>query len=121
MPRTALAGLRRAVAGHPCACRPGGPALGRTPTATGPRRVKLVALAGLSHQAVAKTLNERGIKTAAGKSWTPVQVTRVRGRLGLTAAQPPDLFLRHLIVERDRAVAEVPDFDHDRCGRDLFA
>jgi len=22
----------------------------------------------------------RGIKTAAGKSWTPVQVTRVRGR-----------------------------------------
>ena len=39
-------------------------------------------LAGLS---VAKALNERGIKTAAGKSWTPVQVTRVRGRLGLTA------------------------------------
>jgi hypothetical protein len=31
-------------------------------------------------------LNERGIKTAAGKSWTPVQVTRVRERLGLTAA-----------------------------------
>jgi hypothetical protein len=27
----------------------------------------------------------RGIKTAAGKSWTPVQVTRVRERLGLAA------------------------------------
>ena len=39
--------------------------------------------AGLSHRAVAKTLNERGIKTAAGKSWPPVQVTRVRERLGL--------------------------------------
>ena len=38
-------------------------------------------LAGLSHRAVAKTPNERGIKTAAGKAWTPVQVTRVRGRL----------------------------------------
>jgi hypothetical protein len=32
-------------------------------------------LAGLSHRAAAKALNERGIKTAAGKSWTPVQVT----------------------------------------------
>jgi hypothetical protein len=31
---------------------------------------------------VAKTLNERGIKTAAGKSWAAVQVTRVRERLG---------------------------------------
>jgi hypothetical protein len=31
---------------------------------------------------VAKTLNERGIKTAAGKSWSAVQVTRVRERLG---------------------------------------
>jgi hypothetical protein len=43
-------------------------------------------LAGLSHRAVAKTLNERGIQTAAGKSWTAVQVTRVRERRGLTAA-----------------------------------
>ena len=42
-------------------------------------------LAGLSHRAVAKTPNERGIKTAAGKTWTAVQVTRVRGRLGLAA------------------------------------
>jgi DNA invertase Pin-like site-specific DNA recombinase len=42
-------------------------------------------LVGLSHRAVAKTLNERGIKTAAGKTWTAVQVTRVRGRLGLAA------------------------------------
>ena len=42
-------------------------------------------LAGLSHRSAAKTLNERGIKTAAGKSWTAVQVTRVRERLGLTA------------------------------------
>jgi hypothetical protein len=42
-------------------------------------------LVGLSHRAVAKTLNERGIRTAAGKAWTPVQVTRVRWRLGLAA------------------------------------
>jgi hypothetical protein len=39
-------------------------------------------LAGLSHRAAAKTLNERGIKTTAGKAWTAVQVTRVRVRLG---------------------------------------
>jgi hypothetical protein len=45
----------------------------------------LPKLAGLSHRAAAKALNERGIKTAAGKAWTSVQVTRVRGRLGLTA------------------------------------
>jgi hypothetical protein len=38
-----------------------------------------------SHRAAAKTLNEQGIRTAAGKSWTAVQVTRVRGRLGLAA------------------------------------
>jgi len=38
-------------------------------------------LAGLSHRAVAKTLNEGGIKTAAGKSWTAMQVVRVHGRL----------------------------------------
>jgi DNA invertase Pin-like site-specific DNA recombinase len=40
-------------------------------------------LAGLSHRAVAKTLNERGVKTASGKAWTALQVTRVRARLGL--------------------------------------
>jgi hypothetical protein len=50
------------------------------------RGKRLVALTpAQAHRAVAKTLNERGIKTAAGKSWTPVQVTCVRGRLGLTA------------------------------------
>jgi DNA invertase Pin-like site-specific DNA recombinase len=38
-------------------------------------------LADLSHRAVARTLNERGIKTAAGKDWTAVQVTRTRERL----------------------------------------
>ena len=48
-------------------------------------REVFVELAGLSHRAAAKALNERGINTAAGKSWTPVQVTRVRERLGLTA------------------------------------
>jgi DNA invertase Pin-like site-specific DNA recombinase len=40
-------------------------------------------LAGLSHRAVAKELNARGIPTATGKAWTAVQVTRVRERLGL--------------------------------------
>jgi len=34
---------------------------------------------------VSVALNERGIKTAAGKSWTPCKLTRVRERLGLTA------------------------------------
>jgi hypothetical protein len=29
------------------------------------------------------TLNERGIKTATGKPWSPVTVTRMRQRLGL--------------------------------------
>jgi len=38
-------------------------------------------LASLSHRGVAKTLNERGIKTATGKAWTAVQVIRVRERL----------------------------------------
>jgi DNA invertase Pin-like site-specific DNA recombinase len=38
-------------------------------------------LQSLSHRAMARELNERGIKTAAGKTWTPVQVTRVRSRL----------------------------------------
>jgi DNA invertase Pin-like site-specific DNA recombinase len=40
-------------------------------------------LAGLSHRAVAKELNARGIPTATGKAWTAVQVTRVRVRLSL--------------------------------------
>ena len=39
-------------------------------------------LRGLGHRALARELNERGIRTAAGKTWTPVQVTRVRARLG---------------------------------------
>ena len=38
-------------------------------------------LAGLSHRAAAKALNERGIKTATGKAWTAMQVIRVRDRL----------------------------------------
>ena len=40
-------------------------------------------LAGLSHRAAAQALNERGIKTAEGKSWHAMQVARVRQRLGL--------------------------------------
>jgi DNA invertase Pin-like site-specific DNA recombinase len=40
-------------------------------------------LADLSHRGAAKALNERGLKTATGKAWGPVQVTRVRERLGL--------------------------------------
>ena len=31
----------------------------------------------------ARALNQRGSKTATGKAWTAVQVTRVRERLGL--------------------------------------
>ena len=46
-------------------------------------RPVFVGLAGLSHRAVAKALNDRGIRTAAGKAWTAVQVIRVRNRLGL--------------------------------------
>jgi hypothetical protein len=46
-------------------------------------REVFAGLAGLSHRGVAKTLNERGIRTATGKAWTAVQVTRVRERLGL--------------------------------------
>lgn len=38
-------------------------------------------LAGLSHRAMAKALNERGITTATGKAWSAMQVIRVRGRL----------------------------------------
>ena len=45
------------------------------------RPVLFTELAHLPHRAVARTLNERGIKTAAGKDWTPVQVTRVCERL----------------------------------------
>ena len=44
-------------------------------------RPVFVGLAGLSHRAAAKALNERGIKTATGKAWTAVQVIRVRERL----------------------------------------
>jgi recombinase len=39
-------------------------------------------LAGLSHRALAKALNDRGIKTVQGAAWSAVQVTRVRKRLG---------------------------------------
>jgi DNA invertase Pin-like site-specific DNA recombinase len=46
-------------------------------------RAVFTEFVGLSHRAAAKALNERGIKTATGKAWTAVQVTRVRERLGL--------------------------------------
>jgi hypothetical protein len=45
-------------------------------------RSVFVELVGLSHRA-ARTLNERGVKTATGKPWSPVTVTRVRQRLDL--------------------------------------
>ena len=45
-------------------------------------RPVLEELANLSHSAAARELNARGITTAAGKAWTPVQITRVRARLG---------------------------------------
>jgi len=38
-------------------------------------------LAGLSHRAAARALNERGMKTMTGKAWSAVQVNRVRERL----------------------------------------
>jgi DNA invertase Pin-like site-specific DNA recombinase len=46
-------------------------------------RSVFVELVGLSHRAAARTLNERGVKTATGKPWSPVTVTRVRQRLDL--------------------------------------
>jgi hypothetical protein len=46
-------------------------------------RPVLEELAGLSHRAVAKALNDRGITTATGKVWHAAQVLRVRQRLGL--------------------------------------
>src|SRR6516165_6377417 len=45
-------------------------------------RSVFVELVGLSHRAAARTLNERGVKTATGKPWSPVKVTRVPQRLG---------------------------------------
>jgi hypothetical protein len=47
-------------------------------------RPVLKELAHLSHKAGAKALNERGITTARGKAWKPMQVARVRARLGAT-------------------------------------
>ena len=35
------------------------------------------------HRAAARTLNERGVKTATGKPWSPVTVPRVWQRLDL--------------------------------------
>jgi hypothetical protein len=46
-------------------------------------RSVFVELVGLLHRAAARTLNERGVKTATGKPWSPVTVTRVRQRLDL--------------------------------------
>ena len=40
-------------------------------------------LAGPVASGHSQALNERGIKTAAGKTWTAVRVTRVQERLGL--------------------------------------
>ena len=38
-------------------------------------------LRDLSHRGVAKALNERGIKSAQGGTWSAMQVMRVRQRL----------------------------------------
>jgi DNA invertase Pin-like site-specific DNA recombinase len=46
-------------------------------------RLVFTDLAGLSHRAAAKALNERGIPTATGKQWYAEQVARVRARLGM--------------------------------------
>src|SRR5215831_7127392 len=51
-------------------------------------RSVFVELVGLSHRAAARTLNERGVKTATGKPWSPVTVTRVLQRLGLIRPLP---------------------------------
>jgi DNA invertase Pin-like site-specific DNA recombinase len=40
-------------------------------------------LVGLSTRKIADELNQRGIKTAEGGAWSPIQVLRVRRRLGL--------------------------------------
>ena len=45
-------------------------------------RPVFAGLASLSHRALAKALNDRGIKTAQGCAWSAVQVIRVRKRLG---------------------------------------
>src|SRR5215472_12641256 len=50
-------------------------------------RPVFVELAVLSHRALAKALNDRGIKTAQGAGWSAVQVTRVRKRLSLDLAR----------------------------------
>jgi DNA invertase Pin-like site-specific DNA recombinase len=41
----------------------------------------LTELAGLSHNALARELNRRGIATPQGKTWSPVTVIRLRKRL----------------------------------------
>jgi Recombinase len=45
-------------------------------------RPLLTELAGLSHHAVARELNRRGVPTPQGKAWSPVTVIRLRKRLG---------------------------------------
>lgn len=46
-------------------------------------RPLMTEFANLSTRAAANALNRRGIKTASGGSWFPMQVHRVRQRLGL--------------------------------------
>jgi len=43
----------------------------------------LTELAGLSHNALARELNRRGIATPRGKAWSPVTVIRLRKRLAI--------------------------------------
>jgi DNA invertase Pin-like site-specific DNA recombinase len=46
-------------------------------------RLILSELADLSHNALARELNRRGIATPQGKAWSPVTVIRLRKRLAI--------------------------------------
>src|SRR5262249_48979740 len=46
-------------------------------------RAAITDTAHLSTRAAVDALNRRGIRTASGKPWHPMQIHRVRGRLGL--------------------------------------
>jgi DNA invertase Pin-like site-specific DNA recombinase len=50
-------------------------------------RPLLTELAGLSHRALARELNSRGVPTPQGKAWSPVTVIRLRKRLDMLPDQ----------------------------------
>jgi len=51
-------------------------------------RPVMIELAGQSHRAAARALNDRGHMTVTGKAWTAVQIIRLRERLGLALSAP---------------------------------